>query len=72
MYTLGCEWPQTLLGLLEREPGHGYDLKLAAPYLDRQVLVRLTGTGLAAALAVITVTLPLLRRITTQGSAHFE
>jgi len=27
VYTLGVTVPQTLLGLLEREPSHGYDLK---------------------------------------------
>jgi hypothetical protein len=43
----------------------------AVPRLGRDYYA-LMGLGLAAALAVITATLPLLRRMTSPGSVHFE
>jgi DNA-binding PadR family transcriptional regulator len=47
-YSLSMSVPLTLLGLLEREPSHGYDLKSdydmyfgrVAAYADRGVVVR--------------------------------
>ena len=102
--------PSPLLGLLEREPSHGYDLKrdyhtyfgrgkpmaaatvLAAaigygmsiltvvklappgtpvPQLGHVYYVTM-GAGLAIALIVIGVTLPLLKRMTAPDNARFD
>ena len=45
------------------------DVASLGPDVDYHALM---GLGLAAAFAVITATLPLLRRMTSPGSVHFE
>jgi hypothetical protein len=46
-------------------------LEAAVPRLGQDYYA-LMGLGLAAAFGVITATLPLLRRMTSPGSVHFE
>jgi hypothetical protein len=77
--------PLTLLGLLERGPSHGYDLKrdydaffgrgrpqhypMVAPGVAYYLL---TAGGILVALGIIAATFPLLKRITGPEVARNE